>query len=319
MSVPAVECVGLSKTYQLGFLGRKRVAALSALNLQVEPGEVFGLIGPNGAGKSTTIKALLNLVIPTQGHAKLFGIDSKDPRARVGLGFVPESPVPYEYLTAREYLMLQGHLSGLTGQALRADVARVLTRVEMTAHANLQIRRYSKGMVQRTMVAGALLGTPRLLILDEPTSGLDPLGRRLMRDIILEQRRNGVAVLFCTHIISDVESLCDRVALLVGGKLVRSGSVDELVAGRSRLHEVVVEDVDPAQVQASLATHVEKFEVVGRRVIFSITDDRLQPCLATLVSAGHRISRLQPVRYSLEDAFLEALKASDVKVGGSLE
>ena len=319
MTTPAVECIGLSKTYRLGFLGHKRVAALTDLHLRVEPGEVFGLIGPNGAGKSTTIKALLNLVLPSQGQARLFGVDAKDPRSREGLGFVPEAPVPYEYLTAREYLELQGHLSGLTGATLRSEVARVLTRVEMNTHANMQIRRYSKGMIQRTMVAGALLGTPRLLILDEPTSGLDPLGRRLMRDIILEQRRNGVAVLFCTHIISDVESLCDRVALLVGGKLVRSGSVDELVAGRSRLHEVVVEDVDAAAVRAVVGDSAEKFEVIGRRVIFSITDDRLQPCLGALVGSGHRISRLQPVRFSLEDAFLETLKSSDVKVGGSLE
>jgi len=319
MSTPAVECVGLSKTYRLGFLGQKRVTALTDLHLKVEPGEVFGLIGPNGAGKSTTIKTLLNLVIPSQGQARLFGVDARDPKSRLGLGFVPEAPVPYEYLTAREYLELQGHLSGITGGSLKAEVNRVLGRVEMTTHANMQIRRYSKGMIQRTMVAGALLGTPRLLILDEPTSGLDPLGRRLMRDIILEQRRNGVAVLFCTHIISDVESLCDRVALLVGGKLVRSGSVDELVAGRSRLHEVVVEDVDAAAVRALIGEHAEKFEVVGRRVLFTITDDRLQPCLGALVAAGQRISRLQPVRFSLEDAFLETLKASDVKVGGSLE
>ncbi len=318
MSTPVVECIGVSKTYQLGFLGRKRVAALKNLSLRVEPGEVFGLIGPNGAGKSTTIKVLLNLVFASEGEARLFGVDVKDPRSRLGLGFVPEAPVPYEHLTAREYVELQGRLAGLSGAALTADVKRVLTRVEMNAHANMQIRRYSKGMVQRTMVAGALLGTPKLLILDEPTSGLDPLGRRLMRDIILEQRRNGVAVLFCTHIISDVESLCDRVALLVGGTLVRSGSVDELVAGRARIQEVVVEDVEPEKVRAVVG-ETEKFEAVGRRVLFSISDDRLQATLAALIQAGFRVSRVQPTRFSLEDAFMETLNASDVKVGGTLE
>jgi ABC-2 type transport system ATP-binding protein len=315
----AVECRDLEKGFRLGFLARRKVQALRGVSFSVAAGEVFGLIGPNGAGKSTAIKILLNLVFPTRGEARLFGVDVRDPRARKEVGYVPESPVPYEYLSGLEYLELQARLAGFSGAQLQVETDRVLERVEMRAHARLQIRRYSKGMTQRVMLAGALLGKPRLVVLDEPTSGLDPLGRRLVRDVIVELRAAGAAVLFCTHIISDVESLCDRVALLVAGTIRREGPVAELVTGQAKTHELVLEEVDEARLRATLGPDAGGLTLVGRRALLTVGDDRLPEVLARLVGQGHRLSRLSPVRYSLEDAFLETLRGANAGVGGALE
>lgn len=318
MSAPAVECKQLRKTFRLGFFA-KRVQALQGVDLTVNEGEVFGLIGPNGAGKSTAIKILLNLVLPTSGEARLFGVDVRRPESRRSTGYVPESPVPYEHLSGREYLEFQAALAGLSAAEGRSELSRVLERVDMTRQADLQIRRYSKGMMQRIMLAGALMGKPRLVILDEPTSGLDPLGRRLVRDLIIELRREGAAVLFCTHIISDVESLCDRVALIVSGTVQRSGTVAELVAGGVKTHEVVVEGASLATIQPLLGDAASRAEEVGQRVIFHVSNERLQDVLKRILDAGHVISRVQPERFSLEDTFVAALQTSGTHVGGVFE
>ncbi len=314
-SPAAVECTQLRKTYRLGFLGRKQVEALKGIDLRVEPGEVFGIIGPNGAGKSTTIKILLDLVQPTGGSASLFGKLVADRESRRGLGYVPESPVPYEHLTGREYLEFQASLVGLRGPGARAEVTRVLERVDLARSSQLPIRRYSKGMTQRVMLAGAMLGKPRLVILDEPTSGLDPLGRRLVRDIILEQRRAGGTVVFCTHIISDVESLCDRVALVVGGLIHKTGRIHELVAG-SATHEVAVESVDVPALQALLGDAVLRAEATGTRTLVHVEDSRLQEVLGRLITAGHAVSRVQPERVTLEETFMDAVQKSTGLAGG---
>ena len=317
MQSPAVECTGLSKTYRVGFFQRK-VQALQPIDFRVEPGEVFGLIGPNGAGKSTTIKLLLNLVMPTAGQARIFGRDVNDPAARQALGYVPEAPVPYEHLSGEEYLHLQAALAGLDAATARTEVKRVLERVEMMRAAKLRIRQYSKGMTQRVMLAGALLGKPRLVVLDEPTSGLDPLGRRLVRDLILELRRDGAAVLFCTHIMSDVEMLCDRVALLIGGTIPKQGRISDLVAD-TRTHEVVVEGVTPEQVQALLpAGAARRLEAVAGRVLVQVVEAQLQDTLKQLITANLAVTRIQPERIPLEETFMAALRASNVQ-GGDLE
>ncbi len=317
MPSSAVECEGLSKTYRVGFLGRK-VQALKPIDFVVHPGEVFGLIGPNGAGKSTTIKLLLNLVLPTTGKARLFGRDVNEPSSRESLGYVPEAPVPYEHLSGEEYLFLQASLAGLGAAASKQEVARVLERVEMKRHAALRIRQYSKGMTQRVMLAGALIGHPRLVVLDEPTSGLDPLGRRLVRDLILELRHEGTAVLFCTHIMSDVEMLCDRVALLIGGAIHKCGKVSELVSD-TRTHEVVVDNASKEQVLALVQVDdALRIEVVAQRVMLHVGETRLQDVLRQLITGGLTVSRIQPERIPLEETFMAALRTSN-QHGGDLE
>src|SRR6516162_5864356 len=215
---PPIEVRGLSKTYRLGFWMNRKVQALKSLDLTVNAGEVCGLLGPNGAGKSTTIKVLMGLVKASGGEARLFGMAPRSKESRRQIGFVPENPAPYEYLTGKEFLDLAGRLAGLSGKSLDQRIGEVLQTVGMERAAGLQIRRYSKGMIQRIALGQAIIHKPRLLILDEPTSGLDPIGRRQIRDLILAERERGTTVLFCTHLIPDVETVCDRVAVLVGGR-----------------------------------------------------------------------------------------------------
>ncbi|MBL9039910.1 MAG: ABC transporter ATP-binding protein, partial [Archangium sp.] len=240
MTSPAIELQAVSKVYRLGLRNRK-VRALTDVSLSVAPGEIVGLIGPNGAGKSTTIKIVLNLIQASVGNTFLFGVPVSEARARTSVGFVPENPAPYEYLTGIEYLRLQGSLAGLSSTATAERIKEVCELVELGAMSKTIVRGYSKGMIQRLVIAGALIGRPRLLILDEPTSGLDPLGRKLIRDAIIKQRENGTTVLFCTHIISDVEMLCDRFLLMVSGRLVREGKIGSVIEHKASTVEIVVE------------------------------------------------------------------------------
>lgn len=314
MTQPAIEVTGLAKTYKVGFLGRP-VRALQPIDFVVNPGEVFGLIGPNGAGKSTCIKLLLNLVLPTSGAARIFGRNITEARARESVGYVPEAPVPYEHLSGEEYLYLQAGLAGRRRGDARDEVRRVLERVEMSRHARLRVRQYSKGMMQRVMLAGALLGQPRLVILDEPTSGLDPLGRRLVRDLILDLRRAGTAILFCTHIMSDVETLCDRVALLIGGSIRKSGRLSELVSD-TRTHEVVVEGSTIERVR-ELVTESDllRLETVAQRVLLHVTETKLQDVLRALLLGKAQVTRVQPERIPLEETFMAELRAAKHQAG----
>ncbi len=312
-----IETNEVGKLYRLGFMGRKSVRALTGCSLTVNEGEVFGIIGPNGAGKSTVIKILLNLVFATEGSAKLFGLDVADPKSRKQVGYVPENPVPYEHLTGREYLEFQASLAGLKGVDATSQIDRALERVEMKTHSRLPIRRYSKGMTQRAMLAGALLGHPRLVILDEPTSGLDPLGRRLVRELIVEMRKAGTNVLFCTHIISDVESLSDRVALLVSGRVRKSGPIAELTQSR-RQHEVTLEGVALADVQPRMPPSA-KISEAGRNLLVLVSDEELQAVLKTSVDAGWRVGRVNSVAYSLEQTFIETVQGTAQTVGAEIQ
>ena len=307
----------LEKTYRVGFWLTRKVHALRGIDLQVEPGQVYGLLGPNGAGKSTTIKILLNLVKPSAGSASLMGRLPSDASARRDVGYVPENPMPYEYLTGREFLSLSGRLGGLSGQDLDRRVAAVLGTVEMTAAAHLQVRRYSKGMVQRIALAQALVADPKLLVLDEPTSGLDPLGRRKIRDIILEQRAKGTTVLFCSHIIPDVESLCDRVAVLVGGRVVREGRVRELLGGQASRVELVVEGLSAEQVRG-LGAALESLQELDGRVLVKAAEAEAQALLKAVLQAGGRVSRLGPTHFGLEELFLGAMKDAGQSVGAEI-
>lgn len=312
---PAIETEGLTKHYSVGFVKRRTVRALDSLSLKVEPGQVLGLLGPNGAGKSTTIKILLNLIRATRGQAKLFGQDPADARARAFVGFLPENPAPYEYLTGEEFVSLAASLGGLSGSALRTRVKQVIDQVEMGRASSLQIRKYSKGMIQRISLAQALVNEPRLLILDEPTSGLDVLGRQLVRDIILAERRKGVTVLFCSHIIPDVEALCDRVVVLIGGKVVREGQVADLLSGDQTQVEVQL-DLVTETLWAALSA-LAPCERVVERVIVRCQEASLNAVLQAVLSANARVVSLQRTRYSLEALFLEAIKQSTTTSVGS--
>jgi ABC-2 type transport system ATP-binding protein len=317
-SAAPIEIRNLSKTYRLGFLMNRQVRALQTLDLTLMPGQVYGLLGPNGAGKSTTIKILMNLVRASSGEARLFGLPPEHKEARRRVGYVPENPSPYEYLTGREFVTLSGRLTGMSGKELDKRVSEVLGMVQMERAANLQIRRYSKGMVQRVALAQALVTRPSLLILDEPTSGLDPVGRRQIRDLILEERQRGTTILFCTHIIPDVEALCERVAVLVGGRRVREGSVAELLSSGTTHVELTVEGLPLEGIQA-LGIPLESAQTLDSRVLLHVRESESQPLLKKLLEAGARVTKLQPARFSLEDLFLRALEeARQGPVGGEI-
>ena len=311
---PPIEVRGLSKTYRLGFWMSRKVQALKSLDLTVNAGEVCGLLGPNGAGKSTTIKVLMGLVKASDGEARLFGMAPRSKESRRQVGFVPENPAPYEYLTGKEFLDLAGRLAGLSGKSLDQRIGEVLQMVGMERAAGLQIRRYSKGMIQRIALGQAIIHKPRLLILDEPTSGLDPIGRRQMRDLILAERERGTAVLFCTHLIPDVETLCDRVAVLVGGKQVRQGSVKDLLTSEAPLFETVLEGVPLSQIHA-WGYQPKYSKEIGDRLILRTSDQEAQSLVRKVSDWSGKIIQLQPVRFSLEDLFLDALTEVKDTVG----
>jgi ABC-2 type transport system ATP-binding protein len=316
MTTRAIELEQLTKVYEVGTFRRRQVRALQGFDLTVAPGEVFGLLGPNGAGKSTTIKILLNLIRATSGRARLFGRDTTEREARQLVGFLPENPAPYDYLTGREFVHYAGQLAGLGGDRLTQNVSRVLEQVGMTAASALQIRKYSKGMTQRIALAQALVAEPRLLVLDEPTSGLDVLGRQLIRDIILAERARGTTVLLCSHIIPDVEALCDKVAVLIGGRVVKQGPVSALLGDVATQVEVVLDGVLDEALVASLGVRAERR---GARLVVRCEEQQVAGVLRRALDANGRVVSVQRERYTLEALFLEAVKQSEVRVGSFIE
>jgi ABC-2 type transport system ATP-binding protein len=318
MTATPIELHGLSKTYRLGFLMNRKVRALDGLDMLIAPGQVYGLLGPNGAGKSPTIKIVMNLVQATSGTARLFGKPPTDTQVRRMVGFVPENPAPYEYLTGREFVQLAADLGGVPQNEVRARSLEVLESVGMARAADLQIRRYSKGMIQRIALAQAVVHRPALLILDEPTSGLDPVGRRMVRDFILAERKRGTTVLFCTHIIPDVETLCDRVAVLVNGQRVREGGVAELLSASNPQMELVVDGLSEEKLRA-LGRTLDEVQTLDTRLLVRCRDAEAQQLVAQVLQAGGRVLTLQPTRFTLEDLFLQALgEAKHGTVGGEI-
>src|SRR5258705_10904853 len=237
----AIETQNLSKEYPHGFLHLKKKASLEDLTMQVEDGEVFGFLGPNGAGKSTTIKLLMGIIFPTAGSARILGKPVSDVSMHCDIGYLPEQPYFYDYLTAAEVLDYFARFHGFTATERKERVQKMLKKVGLETAGKIQLRKYSKGMLQRVGLAQAILHDPKLVILDEPMSGLDPVGRREVRDIILELKRAGKTILFSTHILSDAEMLCDRVAVIAGGKLRGVGAPGAIVEVRSLGMEIVFE------------------------------------------------------------------------------
>lgn len=300
----AIEIKKLEKTYSVGFWRKRPKRALHPLDLTVEEGEIFGFLGPNGAGKTTTLKILMGLVFPTAGSAKILGMNLDDPRMKAQIGFLPEQPYFYDYLTARELLTYYGQLSGVDASSLSRKVDAVLERVGLRDAANLQLRKFSKGMLQRAGIAQAILHDPKLVFLDEPMSGLDPMGRREVRNLIEELKREGKTVFFSTHILSDAEALCDRVAIIHLGQLRGVGAVEELTAGAGSQVEVVwAGTAVPASVKALEAD----CHVAGDTVRAVLALQKQDAMLEALQRERLRLISVTPVRMSLEDYFLTQL------------
>lgn len=305
----AIEIHGLSKIWRVGFR-LKPVEVVKDVTLSVREGEIYGFIGPNGAGKTTTIKILMGLAHASKGSLRIFGADARLAKARQQVGFLPERPYFYEYLTAREFLDFYGQLFGLSkaDRTKRADI--LLERVALGPHRDTRLGRFSKGMLQRVGIAQALIHEPRLVVLDEPMSGLDPLGRMLMRDLILEQRTQGRTVFFSSHILSDVEVICDRVGILVGGRCRDEGTLDELLAGRLKHIELLAKPQagGMATLEAALKPLSLEVTVQRERVLARLKDDDCKAqALAILTAQGATLESLNARRESLEDLFLDEL------------
>lgn len=308
----AVRIEGLGKVYRGNWSFRATVG-LHGLDLSVRRGEVFGYLGPNGAGKTTTLKILAGLLKPTSGRAWLMGIPVERIESRRALGFLPEQPYFYDWLTGPEYLEFVARLSGLGGRDGARAAKEWFARVGLGDRPRLVLRKYSKGMLQRLGLAAALVHSPRLVILDEPMSGLDPFGRRDVRDLILEQRDRGTTVLFSSHILPDVEMLCDRVAILLGGRLERVATVGELVGGPHGTVEIRIEDGGLAEVPAHWRDCVALAERSGERVLTLSDETRLQELLAYLVQRRIAVVEVAPRRATLEELFMAAAADSAIR------
>jgi len=311
--VRAIATHELTKAYAVGFWRKRPYLALDRLTLEVEAGEVFGFLGPNGAGKTTTLKLLMQLVFPTSGHAEMLGKPLGDLSVRHRLGYLPENPYFYDHLTAEELLTYFGQLFGYSRRDAAARGSRLLDEVGLEAERRMQLRKFSKGMLQRVGIAQALINEPELVIFDEPMSGLDPLGRRDVRALILRLRDRGCTVFFSSHVLSDAEALCSRVAILARGRLVTAGRLTEMHAFRASGWELVV-----------AGAHEDLVVRLGPRVRRRVRlgDDRymldlpLEPpperILAELTGAGAHLVSLNPIRQTLEDFFVEQVTSPEV-------
>lgn len=300
MNTPAIEISGLTKDYPTGFWRKRMRRSLDSLSLQVEEGEVFGFLGPNGAGKTTTLKLLMGLIFPTSGSARIRGRSIDDIGMHREIGYLPEQPYFYDYLTARELLDYYARFFGYSAAERSERVARFLARVGLSAAAGVQLRKFSKGMLQRAGIAQAILHDPQVVFLDEPMSGLDPVGRREVRDIILELKQQGRTVFFSTHILSDAEMLCDRVAVLLGGKLQGVGSPDQIVSVEVSGMEILFEAREDRPLPPKLAARAAK---TGARYRIDVPELDLYPTLDALRDSQARILSVQPLRPTLEDYF----------------
>ena len=302
----AIRIEDLTKDYWVGFWRKRPYRALDRLTLEVQPGEVFGFLGPNGAGKTTTLKLLMQLIFPTSGHAEILGRPVGDVSVRQRIGYLPENPSFYDYLSAQELLEYFGRLFGYSGADARQRAATLLDRVGIgPERRRQQLRKYSKGMVQRVGIAQALLNDPEVVFLDEPMSGLDPLGRRDVRALILDLRDQGRTVFFSSHILADAEALCSRVAVVAGGRLAAAGRLTDILAFQVRGWELVMANLRP-EVVASVAPRPTKTtEISPHRYALELPLDAApERVLSDLTATGATLVSLNPVRESLEDFFV---------------
>jgi ABC-2 type transport system ATP-binding protein len=310
--MPAIEILALEKTYSVGFWRKRPKCALQPLHLSVEDGEIFGFLGPNGAGKTTTLKLLMGLVFPTGGSARILGMQINDPRVKAQIGFLPEQPYFYDYLTANELLEYYAQLSGVAATERRRKVRDVLGRVGLQDAAGTQLRKFSKGMLQRVGIAQAILHDPKVLFLDEPMSGLDPMGRREVRDLMEELKQQGKTTFFSTHILSDAESLCDRVAIIHLGKLRGVGAVADLTSSVEGKVEVIWHG---SSLPASVKSLTTEYHHAGDTIRAIVPEANQDAVIDALRRAGPRIISVTPVRTSLEEYFVRNVKVSETAAG----
>jgi len=304
--MPIVEIENLTKDYEVGFWRKRKVRALDGLSLKVEPRQIFGFLGANGAGKTTTLKLLMRLIFPTAGRASILGQDISDISMHQRIGYLPENPYFYDYLTPREFLDYSGQLFGLDSATRKRRAEELLTRVNLDQKSwDRQLRKLSKGMLQRVGLAQALVNDPEIVFLDEPMSGLDPVGRREVRDLIASLRTEGKTVFMCSHILSDIEVLCDNVAILKQGRLAHAGSLDELRVREVSLIEIVAAGANEAVLRENLDGNAQVLiDASGLRIQVH-NEKEIDAVIAAVRKANGKLVSVQPVRQSLEELFLD--------------
>lgn len=308
-----IEIDKLSKDYMVGFWRPKPQRALDNLSIQVYEGEIFGFLGGNGAGKTTTLKILMSLIFPTSGTAKILDRPLDDINMRKHIGYLPEAPYFYDYLTAREFLNYCGKIFSLSEQECKTRISNLLKLVDLEFAADRQLRKFSKGMLQRIGIAQALVNDPKIVFMDEPMSGLDPIGRREVRDIIRSLREQGKTVFFSTHILSDVEVLCDRVSILKKGKLVGYGKLSELQDQRDSTLEVVVQGIKSTDI-SSFQEKAKKIIETASGIQIHIQDESyIDSVLALIRQHKGKLVSINPVKPALEDFFIKDKSLENAK------
>ena len=302
----AVEIENLTKDYEVGFWRKRKVRALDALSLTVNPGEIFGFLGANGAGKTTTLKLLMTLIFPTAGTARILDHDISDVTMHGRIGYLPENPYFYDYLTALEFLAFCGQVFGFSKTERNDRAKQLLTHVRLDENRwNTQLRKFSKGMLQRVGLAQAIVNDPDIVFLDEPMSGLDPIGRREVRDLIASLRQEGKTIFMCSHILSDIEVLCDRVAILKSGKLAHVGKLSDLQQQVSGV-EIVVSGTSEARLQPAMPAG-NSFHIASSPagLTIEVPDEKdVDAVIHALRKAGGKLVSVQPLKQSLEELFL---------------
>jgi ABC-2 type transport system ATP-binding protein len=305
--MPAIEVKNLTKRY-----GRKGVTALDGISLSVNKGEIFGVIGPNGAGKTTLVKILLAIVRPTDGTARVFGQSPGRPDTRARVGFLPEDVSFPRFLTGERVLRFYGGLSGVSGSRLKADMAKTLEILELASWRRQKVKNYSRGMQQKLGICQALLGDPKLLFLDEPTSGVDPMSRRKIRDLLAELKGRGITILMNSHLLSEIEMVCDRIAIMKGGRIIRLGTLDELTSD-TRAHRIRVDRMTP-DLEEVLTDCVGPFSIEGKNcfMIDIETSELLNETIDRIRSLKINILEIAPMKQTLEDIFVKVVEEDEV-------
>jgi ABC-2 type transport system ATP-binding protein len=300
----------IHKTFRIGFF-RKRIEAVNGISFEVQRGEMLGFVGPNGAGKTTTMKMILQLIFPSRGEISLFGAPTGDPKTRARLGYLPENPYIYSYLKPLEFLDLCGRLVGLDARERKKRAIELTGRLGLSHALDRPVGKFSKGMTQRLGFCQTLLHDPELLILDEPFSGLDPIGRKEIRDVLLDQRERGKTLLMTSHVLSDVELLCDHVAIVQRGALIASGKISELLKREVQSVELELSTVSPALLERLKAQHARVREHKDNVIVVVDSDAQVPELLKQVIEAGATVHAVVPHRETLEDLFVR--KASEGK------